>query len=140
MKPLITRLCPGMRRVLTTALLACACGSSLAAMTEMGRLFYTPAQRAQLETTRVHGTQPSSQRNPRADDAEIPPLRFDGVMSRSDGITTHWVDGKAQVGTSSVSGLKPGQIRANGKIYEPYQILRPTPASTVEPGVKEAAP
>ena len=61
-------------------------------------------------------------------------------MTRSDGKTTRWVDGKAQVGPSSVSGLKPGQIRADGKVYEPYQVLRPTPAGPAEAEAKETTP
>jgi hypothetical protein len=30
-----------------------------------------------------------------------------------------------------VAGLKPGQIRADGKVYEPYQVLRPGSAAPV---------
>jgi hypothetical protein len=64
-------------------------------------------------------------------------VAFDGVLIRSDGKTTRWVDGKAQVGTSGISNMKPGQIRANGKVYEPYQVLRPQPAAGSE---KEPTP
>jgi hypothetical protein len=31
--------------------------------------------------------------------------------------------------------MKPGQIRADGKVYEPYQVLRPA-----APANKESAP
>jgi hypothetical protein len=34
-----------------------------------------------------------------------------------------------------VKGLKPGQIRADGKVYEPYQVLRPA-----APDVKASEP
>jgi hypothetical protein len=111
----------------------CTAEASLAASAELGRLFYTPAQRAQLETARAQhprsaaGSHPAQA--PGADNAPAP-LRFDGQVIRSDGKSTRWVDGKAQVGTSGVAGLKPGQIRADGKVYEPYQILRsPPPAA-----------
>jgi len=114
----------------------CIGGPNLAAAAELGRLFYTPAQRAQLESARAHHvSQFVSQTKPAS-----PPLRYDGVVIRSDGQTTRWVDGKAQVGTSSVTDLKPGQIRAGGKVYEPYQVLRPTPARPAGPVIKESAP
>ena len=111
-----------------------AWGDSLAA--DPGRLFYTPAQRAQLEAARARNVTQIRQAAP--DAGAPPPIRYDGVLIRSDGKTTRWVDGKAQVGPSTVPGLKPGQIRANGRVYEPYQVLRPTPPSAspsaVEPG------
>ena len=106
----------------------------------LGRLFYTPAQRAQLESARARNqTQRASPKQRQAVSAPAP-LRFDGVVIRSDGQSTRWVNGKAEVGASSVTGLKPGQIRANGKMYEPYQVLRPQPSSPAEPAVKEPAP
>jgi len=114
---------------------------SQAEPTEFGRLFYTPAQRSQLENSRArnltHHTSPKQSQPARAP----APLRFDGIVIRSDGKSTRWVDGKAEVGTSSVTGLKPGQIRANGKVYEPYQVLRPQlPSPMAEPAMKEIAP
>lgn len=117
--------------LLCLPLTLCAAQSSLAEPTELGRLFYTPAQRAQLEVTRARypratsGTRPNQA--PGGSDTPAP-LRFDGQVTRSDGQTTRWVDGKAQLGTSGVTGLKPGQIRADGKVYEPYQRVRPVPA------------
>lgn len=116
--------------VLLLASLA-AWGESPAA--DPGRLFYTPVQRAQLEAARARNVTQTGLRNP-ADETPAP-LRYDGVVIRSDGRTTRWVDGKPQPDASAVPGLKPGQIRADGRVYEPYQVLRPTPA---EPGVKES--
>ncbi|MBI1282930.1 MAG: hypothetical protein GC183_01165 [Thiobacillus sp.] len=115
----------------------CAGGTSLASATELGRLFYTPAQRAQLESARTHNvTQVARQPEPSAP----PPLRYDGVLMRSDGPTTRWVDGKAQAGAAGVADLKPGQIRAGDKVYEPYQVVRPSPASPDGPAQKETDP
>jgi hypothetical protein len=120
----------------------CLSGVSLAAPVEMGRLFYTPTERAQLESARAHKlTRSAASGKPDSPGSPPPPLRYDGVLMRSDGKTTRWVDGKPQVGTPGVAaGLKPGQIRANGKVYEPYQVLRPTPSVPADPGVKESAP
>jgi hypothetical protein len=105
---------------------------------ELERLFYTPAQRAQLQTDRSRSPSPRAQTNqPGAPDAAPAPVAFDGVLIRSDGKTTRWVDGKAQAGTSGIANMKPGQIRANGKVYEPYQVLRYQPAADSE---KETTP
>lgn len=110
-------------------------GASLAAhATDPGRLFYTPAQRAQLEAARARNVTQVRQAAP---EGTPPPVRFDGMVIRSDGTRTSWINGKAQVGASGVTGLKPGQIRANGKVYEPYQVLRPSPAAPV---AEEPAP
>lgn len=117
--------------------IGCA-GSALAAQADPGRLFFTPAQRAQLEALRARSgvTQPGLGQS--GAPANTPaPLRYDGVVIRSDGRTTRWIDGQAQRDGSAVSGLKPGQIRADGKVYEPYQVLRPQPAA---PDTKESAP
>ena len=105
-----------------------------ASAADTGRLFYTPAQRAQLETARAHNVTQVRQAGPAVGP---PPVRFDGMVIRSDGKTTRWVDGQPQVGASGVAGLKPGQIRADGKVYEPYQVLRPNPVETRE---KESTP
>ncbi len=117
------------RRIHTSVLLLVTLGmygASLAA--DPGRLFYTPDQRAQLENARIH----HATGKPGWSDSAPAPLRYDGVVIRSDGKTTRWVDGKAEAGASSVKGLKPGQIRADGKVYEPYQVLRPAPSSPAE--------
>ena len=118
----------------------CLCGSGLAASADPGRLFYTPEQRAQLEAARSRSlTQPRGQ-NKTAAPATPAPLRFDGMLIRSDGKTTRWVDGRPQLDGAAVSGLKPGQIRADGRVYEPYQVLRPLPPTPAAPGEKESAP
>jgi len=109
----------------------CLCGSGFAAASSPdlpGRLFYTPAQRAQLEAARARNVTQVRQAVP---DVAPPPVRFDGMVIRSDGKTTRWINGQPQAGASGVAGLKPGQIRADGKVYEPYQVLRPSPAAPV---------
>lgn len=92
-----------------------------------GRLFYTPAQRAQLEAARAGNAAAAR----RSESAGTAPLRFDGVVIRSDGRSTSWINGQPRPGTPGVAGLKPGQIRAEGRTYEPYQVLRPTPGQAV---------
>lgn len=135
---------PLIRSFLMMGLVALSLGTgnpSLAAPADLGRLFYTPAQRAQLESARTHNvTQLASQNKRGSPDGAPAPLRYDGMVIRSDGKTTRWVDGKPQLDGSGVTGLKPGQIRADGRVYEPYQVLRPTPPGSATPTVKEPAP
>lgn len=103
--------------------------------TGLERLFFTPAQRADLQAARARPA--ASADRPGSPDPAPDIVRFDGVLIRSDGKTTRWVDGKAQIGTAGVSNMKPGQIRANGKLYEPYQVQRTLPAASSE---KESTP
>ena len=109
----------------------------------LGRLFYTPEQRAQLESARTRkvtrvGAPAAAAAAPRPSAPAAPAARrYDGMVIRSDGKTTRWVDGRAETGPSSVTGLKPGQTRARGRVYEPYEILRPEP---VEPHPEDIAP
>jgi hypothetical protein len=123
--------------VLALVMLLGGARPALAATADPGRLFFTPAQRTQLEAARARHVRPGSGKQATSDDAPAP-LRYDGVVIRSDGKTTRWIDGKAQLDGSAVSGLKPGQIRADGKVYEPYQVLRPLPPNPAQPGVKES--
>lgn len=115
-------------------------GTGMAAPADPGRLFFTPAQRAQLEAARARNATPSGPGQPVSTDSVPAPLRYDGVVIRSDGPTTRWVDGKAQRDGSAVSGLKPGQIRANGHVYEPYQVLHPRLPEPAIPDLKDATP
>ena len=104
-----------------------------------GRLFYTPAQRAILVNARTHKvTVIQKSVTPPA----TAPLRLDGVITRSDGVTTHWINGRAHVGRPSLPDLKPGQTRAQQQVYEPYQLrpsatlpqaLTPSPANGTAP-------
>lgn len=106
------------------ALAVGACGTGLAAPADPGRLFYTPAQRAQLESARNRdAATPAGLQRKGA--SATGPQRLDGVLIRSDGRTTHWVNGRPQAGVAGVAGLKPGQVRAGGRVYEPYQVLPP---------------
>jgi len=134
---------PGRRALLGVWMLASCLGSigaGAATPVDPGRLFFTPSQRAQLEAARARNvTEPGPGRQGPSDSVPAP-LRYDGLVIRSDGQTTRWVDGKPQVGASRIEGMKPGQIRADGKVYEPYQVLRPTVPSPAKPAPKETAP
>jgi hypothetical protein len=125
---------------LAAALCLLAADLAAAQSAELGRLFFTPAQRAQLEAARARASSGAGVRTT-APPSEAPaPVRYDGVVIRSDGKTTRWVDGAAQLDGAGLSGLKPGQIRADGKVYEPYQVLRPLTPLPPAPAEKESAP
>lgn len=117
-------------------------------LTIPGRLFYTPTQRAMLNDARVRKQTDPPNTSAAAPSLPAPaPVSFDGVITRSDGVATHWVNGRPQVGRSSdkVRNLKPGQTRASQKVYESYQIRQPdsariTPSVSVPPPVKPTRP
>lgn len=89
-----------------------------------GRLFYTPTQRAQLEARRTGGaTRSVAAAAPSAPAAA--PVQFDGIVVRSDGRTTTWVNGEARRDDERAANLKPGQVRAGNRVYEPYQVIAP---------------
>ena len=116
-------------------------GAADAQAAELERLFFTPAQRAEMQASRARPAAARSQPGlPGEPDAPPAPVQFDGVLIRSDGKTTRWVDGKAQAGTAGIANMKPGQIRANGKLYEPYQVLRPQPAADNKTADNEKEP
>lgn len=113
----------------------------------LGRLFFTPAQRAVLDAARLQD---------RATDVPPPAARviLNGVVTRSDGGATVWinnqphaggdgppgvtVDATGQVGVKSAAGrtvrLKVGQSLdpGSGKVDEAYR--RPRPAGEKAPG------
>lgn len=88
-----------------------------------GRLFYTPAQREMLVNARTHKV---TQIQKSAAPPVAAPMRFDGMIMRSDGVATHWINGRPHVGQPSLHNLKPGQTRAQQQVYEPYQLQRPS--------------
>ncbi|MDA8128341.1 MAG: hypothetical protein M0Z73_06550 [Betaproteobacteria bacterium] len=125
----------GLARAWMVALCLGHAASAMAAPADPGRLFFTPAQRAQLEAARA--ARPAGSQGSQAPVNAAAPLHYDGIVIRSDGVVTRWIDGKPKRDGAAVSGLKPGQIRADGQVYEPYQVLRPTPAAPVGPDAKE---
>ena len=100
--------------------------ASAASHAELGRLFYTPEQRAGLEQARLQK---------RTQATSLPklapkPLTYDGIVIRSDGQSTQWINGKTQTGGAYVlqargKTLKPGQTLDQGQVHEAHSIRRP---------------
>lgn len=100
-----------MKRVLLSLALALAQPASHAAE-PLGRLFYTPAQRAQLDVARVQKSRATTIAEP--DQAPLPEfVTYSGVVRRSDGRSTVWInnrtinDGKVPGGVPVTSRLRP---------------------------------
>ncbi|MHB1173719.1 MAG: hypothetical protein ACYCZJ_01145 [Sulfuriferula sp.] len=100
-----------------------------------GRLFYTPAQRAEMEAARNHATLPAADTVPGPQDTV-----YNGYIRRSDGRTTLWINGQprrlqqtpatpGKLKLPATPALKPGQEfnTQYGRVLESYE--RPAPAA-----------
>ena len=78
---------------------------------ELGRLFFTPEQRAALDARRAARLpdKPSVVR-------ESPTTRVDGYVARSSGRSTVWVDGEALPDGTQPEGLRVQRGRDAGKV------------------------
>jgi len=148
--------------------LICAIACSTCAAEPLGRLFYTPAQRAQLDHLRSqrHVAPPPGEPQQPAVVPEV--VKYDGIVRHSDGKTTVWINSRAindgkpagdlpvatrvrpdhrlsltvpQMGKSVE--LKVGQSAdvLSGTVMEPYTRAHPDsgPASVPPPAAKPEA-
>ncbi len=130
-----------------------------------GRFFTTPEQRAMLDQLRyappeVAEPEPEPEPEPVMVEVEpeppppppeVPGLRLDGYLKRSDGINTVWVNG-----VSSIDGdldsfhvqpetrrIRDGKVRINIPVIEdsvtlkPGQIYQPGPRRLIDPATQE---
>lgn len=100
---------------------------SLAAPSQatLGRLFYTPEQRSALEQARAQKRTTTAA----APVAATHPLTYNGIVLRSDGRSTRWIDGKAKEGgryalQAGGRTLKPGQTLSGNQIFEAHGVHR----------------
>ena len=63
--------------------------ASAAAQAPLGRLFFTPEERAALDAGRPRHSEPAAA-------IELTPRRLDGIVRRSDGRGTVWINGEAE--------------------------------------------
>jgi hypothetical protein len=97
------------------AAVASAATPSFAAET-LGRLFFTPAQRAQLDTARSQKSRASL-----STDEEAAPLpetvTYSGMVRRNDGKSTVWLNNRAVNDRQPVDGVPVvGRVRPDGRI------------------------
>ena len=108
-----------MRAAVTIALLAAA-GAAGAAEQPIGRLFFTPAERAQLDAARSakRVAEPATASKP-----AVPPppetqiITYSGIVRRSDGKSILWLNSRATDEKEALSGLAvTGRVRPDGAV------------------------
>ena len=94
-------------------LFAALLGAPGAGAQELGRLFFTPEQRAELDARRKARLPDKAAAEP---PAQAPITRVDGVVRRAGGRSTVWIDGEAiqegaQPGAARLAPREPGADR-----------------------------
>lgn len=150
-----------MKRFTALLLLLIAPVTQAADPAPIGRIFFTPEQRAQLDTLRTQKAVASQVR-----DEPIPEnVTYNGIVRRSDGKTTVWVNNEAMTDAelrvkqsivgrvdrngrillqTPAAGTGPLQLKVgqsaellSGKIDETYAAPRPAPVIPAKPAVTE---
>lgn len=81
---------PCLGKLLIALLLATTLSPTVSAEEALGRLFFTPERRQALDRQRLMNIQDTQQLN------EAPTLTINGVVTRSSGKRTSWINGSAQ--------------------------------------------
>lgn len=93
----------------------------LAAQPPLGRFFFTPAERAQLDVARIEKQKPA----PQVAAAEAPPeplpvpqtVTYGGIVRRSDGKSMLWINNRMVDERDALTGLNlRGRVRADGAV------------------------
>lgn len=89
----------------------------VAAAEPLGRLFFTPAQRAQLDSARSQKDRmpPAPEQEAAAPLPEV--VTYGGIVRRSDGRTTVWINDRALDDAKAAERLPlPGRVRSDGSV------------------------
>ena len=96
---------------------AVAASLGMAAEQAMGRLFFTPEQRARMDVARQHERSVKIEAEQQENEPPAANITLNGVITRSDGKTTVWINNKEQSGEKSGSVVAvPGRGKAAGQI------------------------
>ena len=113
----VTRRCwplplAGIVRVVLLAGLAGGAGAA-SAQDALGRLFFTPAQRAQIDEARRRPAAPEPVREAVVAPAQPQPqsLSVDGIVRRNDGQATVWVNRKPTAAPEQAGAVRIGPVR-----------------------------
>jgi len=103
-------------RPLALLLLALAAMPATAAQ-QLGRLFFTPAERAQLDQARAQKQKPQ----PKAEEPAAPPapqvVTYSGLVRRSDGKAVLWLNNRPVDEKEALSSLPvQGRVRKDGSV------------------------
>jgi hypothetical protein len=85
----------------------------------IGRLFFTPAQRAQLDTARAQRARTTLATDETADAPATPvaqTLTYGGMVRRSDGKSTVWINNRPLHDNEPVAGTIVGRVRPDGAV------------------------
>ena len=103
-----------MKAVLKIYFFACGLNASLlASAEELGRLFFTPEQRAQLEQDKSQSTDPG-------DSSRV--LAVNGIVQKHGGARTVWINGIAQVAAMNDSRAPESLSIATAGQAQPVRI------------------
>lgn len=121
-----------MRRLLLIALLVA--GGAAQAADELGRLFFTPAQRAALDARRKARVPD----RPTAPVVVSPVTRIDGYVKRSEGPSTVWMNGESLSEGSPeaprIESPRQGEGRVSISVGESGRRVRLKPGETLDRG------
>ena len=98
-------------------MLLCLAAPAMAAAEELGRLFFTPQQRQDLDRRRA--TNRAEEEAPQIKEG---PLTLEGHVQRSSGRTTTWINGVPQY--DSHAGRDPGRVTVVPNLGEPGVSLK----------------
>ncbi|HEY7743381.1 MAG TPA: hypothetical protein VIA19_10075 [Burkholderiales bacterium] len=152
-----------------TALVAAAAAAPAPAQERLGRIFFTPAQRASLDVARSQRARTALATDKSEEAAPVPQtITYSGLIRRSDGKTTVWINNqpvhdRESAGAAAIVGrvrpdgsvtlqvpqsgrsviLKPGQSveLLSGAVEEGYsrRVEAPTSKPEPKPAAKPAA-
>ena len=103
--------------ILFCALAAIAAPAAAQPVEPIGRLFFTPAQRASLDVARTRRAQTTLASEKSEDSTPAAQsVTYDGMVRRSDGKSTIWINGRPFNESEQTSGPVVGRIRQDGGI------------------------
>lgn len=101
---------------------------AMAAEQTMGRLFFTPEQRARMDVARQQERSIRIDAEQQENEPPAANITLNGVLTRSDGKTTVWINNKEQSGEQAGSGIAVRGSGGRGQV------------SVITPDAKRAVP
>jgi len=90
---------------------------AMAAEQTMGRLFFTPEQRARMDLARQQERSIKIETDQQENEPPAASITLNGVITRSDGKSTVWINNKEQIGDKTGSGVAvPGRGKPAGQV------------------------
>ena len=103
-----------MKRVVAFSM--CLAIATAASGAEVGRLFFTPAERAQLDVERTHKKAPPAPSMQASAETAAPEIvTYGGIVRRSDGKALLWINNRLADENEALGALK-GRVRADGAV------------------------